>query len=87
MTQFPSTVKALTYSKTGDVDVLEKTEQPFPQQGPKDVILKVRPTRSEPTVSGNLPVCYCGCRSSTLGLTSSTRISGVDSTPCPSPQS
>ena len=44
MTQFPSTVKALTYSKTGDIDVLEKTDQPFPQQGPKDVILKVRPT-------------------------------------------
>lgn len=42
MSQFPATVKAITYSKTGDVDVIEKTDQPFPQQGPGDVILKVR---------------------------------------------
>lgn len=41
MSQFPATVKAITFSKTGDVDVIEKTEQPFPQQGPGDIILKV----------------------------------------------
>ena len=42
MSQFPETVKAITYSKTGDVDVIEKTDQPFPKQGPGDVILKVQ---------------------------------------------
>ena len=41
MSQFPATVKAITFSKTGDVDVIERTEQPFPQQGPGDVLLKV----------------------------------------------
>ena len=42
MSQFPETVKAITFSKTGDVDVIEKTDQPFPKQGPGDVILKAR---------------------------------------------
>jgi len=42
MSQFPATIKAITFSKTGDVDVIEKTDQPFPRQGPGDVILKVR---------------------------------------------
>jgi len=51
MSQFPSTVKALTFSKTGDVDVLEKTDQPFPQQGPGDVILKVRLMTTRPLAS------------------------------------
>jgi len=41
MSQFPETIKAITYSKTGNVDVIEKTDQPFPKQGPGDVILKV----------------------------------------------
>lgn len=41
MSQFPTTIKAITFSKTGEVDVIEKTEIPFPRQGPKDVILKV----------------------------------------------
>jgi len=44
MSQFPETVKAITHSKTGDVDVIEKTDQPFPKQGPGDIILKVRAT-------------------------------------------
>ena len=42
MSPFPATIKAITFSKTGEVDVLEKTELAFPQQGPGDVILKVR---------------------------------------------
>jgi len=41
MSHFPATIKAITFSKTGGVDVIEKTERPFPQQGPKDIILKV----------------------------------------------
>ena len=48
MSQFPATVKAITFSKTGDIDVIEKTDQPFPQQGPGDVILKVRVTTIRP---------------------------------------
>ena len=35
------TVKAITFSKVGDVSVIEKTEPAFPEQGPGDVILKV----------------------------------------------
>ena len=42
MSHFPATIKAITFSKTGDVDVIEKTEKPFPQRGPGDIILKVR---------------------------------------------
>lgn len=42
MAQFPETVKAITYAKTGDVDVIEKTDQPFPKQDPGEVIIKVR---------------------------------------------
>lgn len=41
MSQFPPTVKAITFAKTGGVEVIEKTELPFPQQGPGDVIVKV----------------------------------------------
>ena len=68
MTQSPATVKAITFSKTGDVDVIEKTDQPFPQQGPGDVILKVRATIMRPLwlAMAYLPaavgvgrVCWC----------------------------
>ena len=48
MSQFPETIKAITYSKTGNIDVIEKTDQPFPKQGPGDVILKVRETVGRP---------------------------------------
>ena len=48
MSQFPATVKAVTFSKTGDVDVIEETAKPFPKQGPRDVILKVRATTTQP---------------------------------------
>jgi hypothetical protein len=53
MSQFPATVKAITFSKTGDIDVIEKTDQPFPQQNPGDVILKVCVTTIRPAVRGN----------------------------------
>jgi len=41
--QFPATITIVTFSKTGDVGVIEKTEQPFPnlKRDPRDVILKV----------------------------------------------
>ena len=68
MSQFPSTVKALTFAKTGGIEVLEKTERPFPQQGPRDVILKVRPATIPPSAAaGNSTDCYRGCRSSMPG--------------------
>ena len=38
---FPSTVQSITIAKTGDFDVIEKTEQPFPQQPAGYVIIKV----------------------------------------------
>jgi hypothetical protein len=41
MSQLPATIKAITFSKTGGVEVIEKTDQPFPQQRPGDIILKV----------------------------------------------
>lgn len=41
---FPSTVKAITIAKTGDFDVIEKTEIPFPEVAPNHVVIKVRPT-------------------------------------------
>ena len=48
MSQFPPTVKAITFAKTGGIEVIEKTEQPFPKQGPGDVILKVCATTMRP---------------------------------------
>ena len=42
MAQFPETIKAITYAKTGDIDVIEKTELPFPKQGSGEVVIKVR---------------------------------------------
>ena len=42
MSQLPTNIKAVSFSKTGDVDVIEDTNQPFPKQGPRDVILKVQ---------------------------------------------
>jgi hypothetical protein len=66
MSQFPSTVKAITFSKTGDVNVIEKTEQPFPQQGPGDVILKVNSLLYTSSPKANLPVCRGQYRSSML---------------------
>jgi len=41
MSHSPTTIKTISFSKTGDVDVIEETTQPFPKQGPGDVILKV----------------------------------------------
>ncbi|TFK56882.1 NAD(P)-binding protein [Heliocybe sulcata] len=38
---YPSTVKAVTISKTGGFDVLEITEQPFPEVTPGSVVVKV----------------------------------------------
>lgn len=40
---FPSKVQSITIAKTGDFDVIEKTEQPFPEQAPGHIILKVCP--------------------------------------------
>ena len=48
MSQFPATIRAITFSKTGDINVIEETEQPFPKQGPGDVILKVHATTVYP---------------------------------------
>jgi len=39
---FPPTVQSITISRTGDFDVIEKTEQPFPERTPGNVILKVK---------------------------------------------
>ena len=83
MSQFPATVKAITFSKIGDVDVIEKTDRPFPQQGPGDVILKVRAIIVPP----QLTVTHLVVRLSMPVSTSSTPTSGVDFTPYPSPQS
>jgi NADPH:quinone reductase len=38
---FPEKIHAFTIAKTGDFDVLEKTEVPFPKQGPSDLIIKI----------------------------------------------
>ena len=38
----PQTVQAITFSKHGGLEVLEKTTLPFPEQKPGDVIVKVR---------------------------------------------
>ena len=48
MSQFPATIKAVTFSRTGDVDVIEETTKPFPEQGPGDIILKVCVTTTQP---------------------------------------
>lgn len=41
---FPQTIEAITIAKTGDVDVIEKTEVPFPEVAPGNVVIKVRST-------------------------------------------
>ncbi|THH16361.1 hypothetical protein EUX98_g9311 [Antrodiella citrinella] len=38
---FPKTMQALAYNKTGDVDVLEKMEVPFPEHKPGTIIVKI----------------------------------------------
>jgi NADPH2:quinone reductase len=38
----PSRVEALSFSKTGGIDVLEKTTFPFPDVHPGDIVIKVR---------------------------------------------
>jgi hypothetical protein len=43
---FPSKIQAITFAKTGGVDVIEKTEQPFPQQLPGEILVKVIPLSS-----------------------------------------
>ncbi|KAF8743674.1 hypothetical protein AX14_001206 [Amanita brunnescens Koide BX004] len=37
----PSSVEAITIAKTGDIDVIEKTTQPFPTVNPGDIVIKV----------------------------------------------
>ncbi|KAK2461521.1 hypothetical protein APHAL10511_005984 [Amanita phalloides] len=37
----PSYVQAITIPKTGGVDVMEKTKQPFPKVNPGDIVIKV----------------------------------------------
>jgi hypothetical protein len=50
----PETIQAITFSKTGGVEVLEKTTLPFPQQKPSDIIVKVRePKASNLTMMPN----------------------------------
>ena len=39
---FPKTVQAIAIDKQGDLDVLEKKTLPFPEQGPQDLVVKVR---------------------------------------------
>lgn len=39
---FPERIQAITISKTGDFDVLEVTEAPFPTVEPGHVLIKVR---------------------------------------------
>ncbi|TFK56883.1 NAD(P)-binding protein [Heliocybe sulcata] len=41
MSSFPSTIEAITIAKTGDVDVIEKTTQPFPEISPESIVVKV----------------------------------------------
>ncbi|KZT27672.1 NAD(P)-binding protein [Neolentinus lepideus HHB14362 ss-1] len=41
MSSFPSTIEAITIAKTGDVDVIEKTTQPFPKVTPESIVVKV----------------------------------------------
>ncbi|OCH93355.1 NAD-P-binding protein [Obba rivulosa] len=38
----PSKMQAITISKTGDYDVIEKTEIPVPQNGPSNVLVKIQ---------------------------------------------
>ena len=38
----PSKIQAVGINKTGDFDVIEKFELPFPQNGPGNVLIKVR---------------------------------------------
>lgn len=38
---FPEKIQAITIAKTGDVDVLEKTEVDFPQAAPGDIVVKI----------------------------------------------
>ncbi|KAI0340769.1 NAD-P-binding protein [Trametopsis cervina] len=38
---FPETIQAITFSKHGGVEVLEKTTLPFPQQKPHEILFKV----------------------------------------------
>lgn len=42
MSSFPSTVKAIAIEETGDVDVIQKMELPFPEVKPDHVVIKVR---------------------------------------------
>ena len=38
---FPSTIEALSFAKTGGVEVMEKITIPFPKQSPDGIIVKV----------------------------------------------
>lgn len=38
---YPSTIKAIVLTKTGDFDVISQIEVPFPTQGKDEVIVKV----------------------------------------------
>ncbi|KZP28895.1 NAD-P-binding protein [Athelia psychrophila] len=39
---YPSSIQAITFAKTGDFDVIEKTTQPFPNVGAGDIVVKVQ---------------------------------------------
>lgn len=38
---FPATIQALSFSKHGGVEVMEKITVPFPEQDPGSVLIKV----------------------------------------------
>ncbi|EPQ60226.1 NAD P-binding protein [Gloeophyllum trabeum ATCC 11539] len=41
MSNLPATIEAITIPKTGDVDVIEKTTQPFPKVTPESIVVKI----------------------------------------------
>ena len=53
----PSKIQAVGINKTGDFDVIEKFELPFPQNGPGNVLIKVR--RVARAALGHYPGASC----------------------------
>lgn len=51
----PAAIKTATFSKTGDVGVIEKADQPFPKTGPGDDILTLEPARYRRGVYSHRP--------------------------------
>lgn len=41
MSSLPSTIKAIGFHKTGDIDVIEELNLPFPQQKEDEILIKV----------------------------------------------